>query len=91
MNKSSVNRLKPIKDFITCQPFLLLFVIAAIVHIFLPVNWGDDKVFRVSTAVPFSQFMQGKARPLTDGLTFIFSRYNILWRISNPFILVLMA
>ena len=91
MNKSSVNRLKPIKEFLIYHPFLLLFVIAVIVHILLPVNWGDDKVFRVSTAVPFAQFMQGKARPLTDGLTFIFSRYNILWRISNPFILVLMA
>ncbi len=90
MNKSS-DKLKSIKDFVFCHPFLLLFIIAAVVHIFLPVNWGDDKVFRVSTSVPFSQFMQGKARPLTDGLTFVFSRYNILWRISNPFVLVLMA
>lgn len=86
-----IHQSKSIKDFVLCHPFLLLFIIAAIVHIFLPLNWGDDKVFSVSTAVPFSQFMQGKARPLTDGLTFVFSRYNILWRISNPFILVLMA
>ncbi len=66
---------------------ILLFVLL-IVHLFLPLNWSDDAVFLKKTAdKDILTFLNGSARPFTDGLTYIFSRNQWLWRILNPFVL----
>lgn len=78
-----------VKSFIYQNRFLILFFIAAlIIHIFLPLNWSDDAVFLKKTAdKDIFTFLNGSARPLTDGLTYIFSRNQWLWRILNPCII----
>lgn len=68
--------------------FLSLFAIALIVHLFLPLNWADDEVFLKKTAdTDILTFLNGSARPFTDGLTYIFTRNQWLWRILNPCVL----
>lgn len=68
--------------------FIVFFVAALIIHVFLPLNWSDDAVFLTKTAdKDIFTFLDGSARPLTDGLTYIFSRNQWLWRILNPCIL----
>lgn len=65
-----------------------LFLVLLIVHLFLPLNWSDDAVFLKKTAdKDIFEFLNGSARPFTDGLTYIFSRNQWLWRILNPFVL----
>lgn len=65
-----------------------LFVILFVVHLFLPLNWSDDAVFLKKTAdKDILTFLNGSARPFTDGLTYIFSRNQWLWRIMNPLVL----
>lgn len=68
--------------------FIIFFVIAFAIHIFLPLNWADDAVFLKKTAdKDILTFLKGSARPFTDGLTYIFTRNQWLWRILNPCVL----
>lgn len=78
-----------INDFITKNKFILIFFcVALLIHFFLPLNWSDDAVFLKKTAdKDIFTFLNGSARPLTDGLTYIFSRNQLLWRILNPCVL----
>ena len=73
--------------------YIILYLVFLTVHLVLPLNWGDDKIFLSKSAdAGLFEFLQGSARPLTDGLTYIFSRFHFLWRIFNPAVLtVLMA
>lgn len=72
--------------------FLIFFSIALIIHLFLPLNWADDAVFLKKTAnTDMLTFLNGSARPLTDGLTYIFTQNQWLWRILNPCILTLLG
>ncbi len=71
--------------------YLILFLISLGVCLFLPVSWSDDSVFqnKVSNTDLFS-FIQGSARPFTDSFTYIFSKYNFLWRLINPLLMILL-
>lgn len=78
-----------LKDFINQNKFLIIFFGSAlIIHIFLPLNWSDDAVFLKKAAdKDIFTFLTGSARPFTDGLTYIFSRNQWLWRLLNPCVL----
>lgn len=74
------------------QILLIFFGIALIVHLFLPLNWADDAVFLKKTEnTDILAFLNGSARPFTDGLTYIFTRNQWLWRIFNPCILTVLC
>lgn len=78
-----------IKNFLNkYKIYIILFSILLVVHIFLPLNWSDDAVFlKKSADKDILTFLNGSARPFTDGLTYIFSRNQWLWRIFNPLVL----
>lgn len=69
------------------SPFAVFFFLLLIVHLFLPLNWGDDKVFSAEAALPLSEFLKGSSRILTDTMTYIFNKFNFLWRLLNPCVL----
>ncbi len=70
--------------FIVCLVFMA-------VHFLLPLNWGDDKIFLSKSADSgLFEFLKGSARPFTDGLTYIFSKYHFLWRLLNSAILTIL-
>lgn len=72
--------------------YIIFFLIALLVHIFLPLNWADDAVFMKKTAnTDILTFLNGSARPFTDGMTYILIRNQWLWRIFNPLILSLLS
>ncbi len=73
------------------NPFFIFFIVAFAAHLFLPLNWGDDKVFSAEAGLPLSEFLYGSSRILTDTMTYIFNKYNILWRLFNPVVLTLLA
>ncbi len=73
------------------NPFFIFLAAAFIIHLFLPLNWGDDKVFGAEAALPLSQFLYGSSRILTDTLTYVFNKHHILWRLLNPWVLTLLA
>lgn len=69
-------------------PFVVLFIFAFAVHLFLPLNWADDSVFATNAAnYTLAKFLGNSARPISDTFTFIFAKYHLLWRIFNPFVL----
>lgn len=71
---------------------LIWFLAVFAVSLLLPLNWADDAVFAQTTAnKTLFEFLKGSARPFTDGLTYIFSHNKFLWRILNPFVIVLSA
>lgn len=73
-------------------PFIILMVLLLLVHLFLPLKWSDDAVFLIKSAnTSLKQFLIGSARPLTDTLTYVFVRNNILWRLLNPVVLTVLA
>lgn len=78
------------KIFKKLNPFAVFFVFALIAHLFLPLNWGDDKVFGTEASMPLNEFLYGSSRILTDTLTYIFNKYNILWRLLNPCVLTML-
>jgi len=79
------NILKFIKD---NKVIISLFIILMAVHLFLPLNWADDAVFLKKAAdKDILTFLNGSARPFTDGFTYVFSRNQWLWRILNPLVL----
>ncbi len=72
--------------------YIILYLIFLAVHLVLPLNWGDDKIFLSKSAdAGLLEFLQGSARPFTDGLTYIFSRFHFLWRIFNPAVLTVLV
>lgn len=72
--------------------FIYFGFIVLLIHLFLPLNWADDKIFFEKAAqTDLLSFLEGSARPLTDSLTYIFASYPLLWRLTNPLILVLFA
>lgn len=74
------------------QLFLIFFVIALLIHWFLPLNWADDAVFMQKTAnADIFTFLEGSARPFTDAATYIFIHNQWLWRILNPLILTVLV
>ena len=73
------------------KQFLILYLAALIIHLFLPLNWGDDSVFNTEAAMSISEFLEGSSRLLTDSMTYIFCRWHILWRLFNPLILTLLV
>lgn len=64
-------------------------VILLFIHMLLPVNWADDKVFAGYNN--FSTFIAKSARPIVDAFTFYLCKYHIVWRILNPFVLLILA
>lgn len=72
------------------SPFVMLFVSALLIHLFLPLNWGDDKIFGAEASLSLGDFLYGSSRIITDTMTYIFSKYHILWRLINPFVLTLL-
>lgn len=74
------------------RPFLVLFIVAFIAHLLFPLSWGDDAIFAARVdKMGFGQFINGSARPLTDSLTYVFSRWPFMWRLLNPTILTVFA
>ncbi len=72
--------------------YIILYLIFLAIHLVLPLNWGDDKIFLSKSAdAGLFEFLQGSARPFTDGLTYIFSRFHFLWRILNPVVLTVLV
>lgn len=68
------------------------FIISLFIHMFLPLNWADDKLFFEKAAqTDLLSFISGSARPLTDSMTYIFAKCPLLWRILNPLLLTLFA
>lgn len=71
--------------------YIILCFAFLVVHLLLPLDWGDDKVFLSKSAdADLFEFLQGSARPFTDGLTYIFSRFHFLWRVLNPVVLTIL-
>ena len=72
------------------QKFYLFFYSAVfIVHLFLPLNWGDDAIFfEKSSLLSLKEFLSGSARPIIDAFTYFFTKFQLLRRIINPFILI---
>ena len=73
------------------NPFFIFLTVAFIIHLFLPLKWGDDAVFSAEAALPLKEFLYGSSRILTDTMTYIFNKYNFLWRLFNPCVLALLA
>ena len=74
----------------TNVPFAVMLVLGLAVHLFLPLQWGDDAVFVHQTQeAGFSSFVAHSARPLVDALLYGFISVPFLWRLCNPFVLVL--
>ncbi len=73
--------------------FLVWFyAIVFLVHLFLPMNWSDDKIFfSVAKQTPLSVFLSTSARPIIDTATYLFARVPFLWRCLNPLMLFLSA
>ena len=72
--------------------YIILYLVFLAIHFVLPLNWGDDKIFLSKSAdAGLFEFLEGSARPFTDGLTYIFSRFHILWRILNPVVLTVLV
>lgn len=72
------------------RKFYLFFYSAVfIVHLFLPLNWGDDAIFfEKSSLLSLKEFLSGSARPIIDAFTYFFTKFPLLRRIINPFILI---
>lgn len=82
-----------IKNYFACnkvRKFYLFFYSAVfIVHLFLPLNWGDDAIFfEKSSLLSLKEFLSGNARPIIDTFTYFFTKFPLLWRIINLFILI---
>ena len=69
---------------------LYFYLIALGIHLFLPLNWGDDSIFNTEAVVGIAEFLKGSSRLLTDSMTYIFCRWHILWRLFNPVILTVL-
>lgn len=81
MHKTIDNKIK--------NTYIVLFLVSLAVCLFLPISWGDDSIFQEKSAnLNLLSFIDGSARPFTDSLTFIFSKYKILWRLLNPVVMV---
>ena len=82
-----------IKNYFACnkvRKFYLFFYSAVfIVHLFLPLNLGDDAIFfEKSSLLSLKEFLSGSARPIIDAFTYFFTKFPLLRRIINLFILI---
>lgn len=74
------------------RTYLYFYLLALLIHFFLPINWADDAIFiNKSSQLTWLEFVSNSARPLVDSLTYFFSRYPLAWRVLNPFILIVLA
>lgn len=73
------------------RTFLYFYLTALLIHLFLPLNWGDDSIFNAEAVVGITEFLKGSSRLLTDSMTYIFCRWHILWRLANPAILTILV
>lgn len=73
------------------SPFAVFFFLFLTVHLLLPLDWGDDKVFSAEAVLPISEFLKGSSRILTDTMTYIFNKFHFLWRLINPCVLTFLA
>ncbi len=72
--------------------YCLFFLFALLVHFLLPLGWADDVIFREKVSrLGLLPFLNNSARPLVDALTYIFAKYPVLWRISNPLVLIVLS
>ncbi|MBQ7837078.1 MAG: hypothetical protein IJ395_00475 [Clostridia bacterium] len=72
--------------------YIVFFIIALFIHMFLPLSWADDAVFMKKVAeADILSFLNGSARPFTDGMTYILIKNQWLWRILNPLILTFLS
>ena len=68
--------------------YLYFYLFMLVVHLSLPLNWGDDAVFfEKSSRLNLFEFLDNSARPIIDAFTYFFIRFPMLWRFINPFIL----
>ena len=79
--------------FINQYKILIIFFLTALfIHLFLPLNWADDAIFmKKITDADILTFLNGSARPFTDGMTYILIKNQWLWRVLNPLILSLLS
>lgn len=77
-------------SFKNISPFVAFLLFALVAHLFLPLNWGDDKIFGAEASMALGDFLYGSSRIMTDTMTYVFSKYHILWRLINPFVLTLL-
>jgi len=76
------------------EPFLKDYrlwylLILELLHMFLPLSWGDDRVFfEKARVMRFPDFLQGSSRILIDALTYGFAKLPFLWRLLNPLVLL---
>ncbi len=72
--------------------FFCYYIIMLAIHLLLPLEWADDKIFLERVVqTTLQQFINGSARPITDSLTYIFASFPLMWRILNPMVLTLSA
>lgn len=70
--------------------YCIFFLLALIIHLFLPLSWADDAIFfEKSSQLNLSEFLSNSARPLVDTFTYFFTKYPLLWRLINPLMLIL--
>lgn len=72
------------------RKFYLFFYSAVfIVHFFLPLNCGDNVIFfEKSSQLSLKEFLNGSARTIIEAFTYFFTKFPLLWKIINPFILI---
>lgn len=72
--------------------YIRFYLTALAVHFLLPLNWADDAIFfKKSSQLTLTEFLINSARPVIDAATYFFTRYALLWRILNPFMLLLLS
>lgn len=78
-----------IKNYFACnkvRKFYLFFYSAVfIVHLFLPLNWGDDAIFfEKSSLLSLKEFLSGSARPIIDTFTYFFHEIPVTVENNQP-------
>lgn len=72
--------------------YCIYTLILLIAHIFLPLNWADDAVFMKKAAEKsIADFLSTSARPLTDAMTYFFARNPVIWKLTDPIILLILV
>jgi len=63
-------------------------LITAVIHLFLPMQWGDDAwFFTRAAAVDLPTFLSTSSRLFVDSTTYLFATWPMLWRLLNPLVL----
>ena len=68
------------------REFYLFFYSAVfIVHLFLPLNWGDDAIFfEKSSLLSLKEFLSGSARPIIYAFTYFFHEIPVTAKNNQP-------